>query len=192
MSKIGVDIDGVIADFNSSYIDLLIKVSGEDKFPRRPFDIPCWGYDYHYGYDKKVVSETWRRIKESPTFWSSIPAYRDTKMFLKDLYNMQESTQHDIYFVTSRPGKGAKYQTEWWLSMQGFFLPTVLISDQKAKVCTALQLDYYIDDKQENCQSVHMEGQGKCFMYAQPWNSPIDGVPRISNLGAFVGAVLAG
>ncbi len=48
--KIGVDVDWVLANFNDSFIERVIKVTGEDKFPPRPFDITTWDYPQVYGY----------------------------------------------------------------------------------------------------------------------------------------------
>jgi uncharacterized HAD superfamily protein len=47
---------------------------------------------------------------------------------------------------------------------------TVLISSEKGLCARALNLDYYIDDKWENCVDVGMESNTKVYLLDRPWN----------------------
>ncbi len=172
--RIGFDIDGVLADFNTSFIERVIAVTGRDLFPPRPFDIPCWDYPEFYGYTHKETSKVWQQITSDPTFWLNLNPYPGADMVIDELRIM--STEHDIYFVTSRPGIKAKQQTEVWLSTHsGDFLwtPTILIASEKDMIARALDFDAYIDDRWENCIDVACEHR-KCqtFLLDRPWNSP--------------------
>lgn len=186
MSKnkvIGVDIDGVLADFNGAYIDLMIEIGDRDLFPPRPFDIPTWNYPEHYGYTKKEVNASWDAIRDSLTFWSKLKPLPGTDEFLLELDRVTDN----LYFVTSRVGKSVKWQTEWWL--KGFlgYSPAVLISSEKGECCHALKVDYYLDDKNENCADVSRRSLAtKGYMLAQPWNQEQPGIPRLSALSEFL------
>lgn len=185
MSVIGVDLDGILANFNEAYINLIVKETGRDSFPPRPFDITVWAYPEElYGYTKKEVSRVWEKIKESENFWFGLRPLEGAEDFLVDLYSMKE----DIYFITSRVGKQVKFQTECWLMVHGFpTFPTVLISSQKGDCCRALGVDYYLDDRTENCQDVFDRALlTRCLMLKQPWNREVEGVPRIEKVGEFL------
>lgn len=187
MNIIGVDIDGVLAQFNESYIDLVIKVTGKDLFPPRPFAITTWNYPEAYGYSNEEVSAVWKAIIASRDFWRKLQPYDDAKSFLRQLWQRDQ----EVYFITSRVGDHVREQTEFWLKHMGFYHPTVLISSEKGECCHALKVDFYIDDKNENCVDVAMKSPITYgYMLARPWNAPqvaagID-IPRIDNLDDFL------
>lgn len=184
---VGVDVDGVLANFNESFIDLVIELTGRDLFPKRPFEIPTWNYPEHYGYTEAEMSTVWGAIEQSPRFWKSLPAYGDTihaVKYLRELYALGA----DLYFVTSRPGKTAKIQTEEWL--RAWFLPTtVLISSAKGLCSRALKFDAYIDDRWENAMDVATTG-AKSVLIDRPWNIEYNaeehGIIRTSSVVGFV------
>lgn len=175
----GIDVDGVLADFNDAYITCVIDVAGKDRFPPRPFDIPTWNYPEHYGYSKDVVSASWAQIKADPMFWQRLPSYPHTERMLFHLLKLTYK-RNDIYFITARVGVDVKVQTERWLQAYawgGFAIdkPTVLISSDKGGCAKALHLDYYIDDKTENCEDVVSRSPSTTVhLFDQPWNRTRD------------------
>lgn len=191
--KIGIDVDGVLADFNSEFIKRCVAVTGKDLFPARPFDIPTWHYPQHFGYSEAEMAfpngPVWAHVIDDPTFWYQLFPYDGVPEFLSQL----DSSQHDIYFITNRPGVTAKMQTENWLEFHNFGLqtdafsyPTVLISTEKGLCAKALGLDLYIDDKTENCMDVnHVSPKTRTIMLARPWNKPLQGIARIESLKYF-------
>ena len=173
---IGCDIDGVLANFNQSYIELLTKQTGII-FPYLSDTYPdVWDYDKAAGCTRQQLNTAWRTIK-SRTFWKDLEAYPGAVEFLAWLSSRQDD---DVYFITSRPGDRAKEQTEKWLKRHGFFgSPTVLISSQKGAICSALNVNYYIDDKMENCIDVKAQSPATLlYIKACPYNAPIEGAYR--------------
>lgn len=187
--KIGFDVDGVLADFNKTFIERVIAVTGKDLFPPRPFDIPCWDYPQHYGYTHDECSAVWEEIKADDSFWYTLYPYEGVVDFLAKL----DSSVHDFYFITSRPGLTSKSQSENWLEFHGFgamtqafSYPTVLISSEKGACAKALNLDLYIDDRDENCLDVHyLSPKTRTVMLARPWNHAQQGMPRVESLDQF-------
>lgn len=189
-SRIGVDCDGVLADFNSAFIQTVIDVTDRDLFPVRPFDIPTWNYPEHYGYTAAEVSKVWEDIKSDPNFWGYLNAYPQTAAVLAMLKEVEESGA-ELYFITARPGIVAKAQTEDWLYEQGFYHPTVLISSAKGLCARALNLTHYIDDRWENVVDVRTYNPTtKVFLLTQPWNANNDaaaeGIRRVDSVLEFV------
>jgi uncharacterized HAD superfamily protein len=183
--KIGVDVDGCLADFNAAFIDRVIEVTGIDKFPARPFDIPTWDYPQYYGYTEDEVAKVWDNIKGDELFWYKTNPYPDAIYAIQQLTELQVA-EHDIYFITNRMGKRVKLQTEAWLmTPRTGLLPTVLISADKAACCNGLKLDFYIDDKTENCEQVKKHTDTNVLMMKQPWNKDVKGIPRIPNWEVF-------
>jgi 5'(3')-deoxyribonucleotidase len=183
--RIGFDVDGVLADFNTAFMDYYAQVVGEDKFPKRPFDIPTWDYPAFYGYTKEQDKAVWGKIVQDKTFWWKLPLYPWTEQVLQKLDELEHDGA-DVYYITSRPGISAKWQTEAWLRDHGCELydrPTVLVSSLKGHCAKALHLDLYFDDKNENCEDVlNMAHDTRCITVAQPWNKAV-GCERVEPEG---------
>lgn len=191
--RIGVDIDGVLADFNSAYIDLCIAVAGADYFPPRPFDIPTWNYPEFYSYTDAEVSRVWRAIEDDASFWRDLKAYDDAREALGKLA-LLELGNADVYFVTSRPGQTAKEQTEAWLRMHGWDRATVLISSAKGAVAKALKLTHYVDDRDLNCVDVRDTSPSTAvYVVDRPWNRNLQAtdIRRVPNAVDFTRELLA-
>ncbi len=170
--KVGVDVDGVLADFNSGYIERTVQVTGVDLFPPRPFAIPCWKFPEHYGYTGRQMRAVWKSIKEDATFWLRLGDYPETQGDIDYLQRLVNQGA-DLYFITARPGVNAKVQTETWLWDRGLISPTVLMSKHKGLCALALGLDVYMDDKWENVYDVLSEGtECAIALRDRPWNQP--------------------
>jgi len=182
---LGIDVDGVLADFNSGFIQRTIEVTGKDLFPPRPFDIPTWDYATYYGYTKDEEAAVWESIKSDRHFWSHLNAYPGVENFIEHLW----AETWDVYFITARPGIRAKIQTEHWLQLYDFELPTVLISWDKDLCAKALKLDRYVDDRIENAIDV-VEAGIPTYLLTRPWNknfrAAANGIIRISSLEEFL------
>jgi 5'(3')-deoxyribonucleotidase len=157
---IGVDIDGVLANFNKAYRERLIQVTGRDLIPAVDCSgdtigstPPCWSYPVdHYGYTKDEDRAVWKSITEDRHFWRKIEPFARTRGFLEELY-----FQHDeVYFITTRPGVDVQLQSIDWLMENGYpDEPQVLIArGEKGFLAHGLGLTHFLDDKPENCFSV--------------------------------------
>lgn len=187
---IGVDIDGVLADFGQALAKRLVEVTGEDKLPPWPFEIKTWWWPIdQFGYTKEQTMATLEDVWQDPSFWQELPRFAWTERAMQSLGELWQDC-HDIYFVTDRKGVNVKVQTEMWLDAFAAAAPTVLISDQKGLCAKALKFDLYVDDKIENCEAVRNQSPSTlCFMLAQSWNHEIPGVARIATLDDFFTAI---
>jgi 5'(3')-deoxyribonucleotidase len=196
-NRLGIDVDGCLADFNHPFIDRCVQVTGKDLFPPRPFDIPVWDYPQHYSYTADETSAVWENIKADPWFWYNLPTYPNTIQSLKAIAR-QRQLGDDVYFITSRPGLNAKDQTERWLFKHTWDIPlangspTVLISSHKGLCAQALDLTHYIDDRDKNAldvASMHWKGEPptvKTYLLDRPWNRACDadayGIRRVASI----------
>ena len=185
--KIGIDIDGVLADFTTDYIELLCEVSGVDRRPTSLYttwQAPCWGFEEGLGFSKKDINTTWEVIKLSDDFWFNL-APLSPEINLHALANNDE-----VYFITTRVGKHVKHQTEQWLKeIHNVLNPTVLISADKGAVARGLELDVFIDDRDKNLWSVKgARKQTQCYVLDYPYNSGVDSTiaTRIQQLSEII------
>ena len=180
--RIGFDIDGVLANFTTAFIQETIRIAGKNLFlPEDSRNPPDWNYHLTRGYTEEEIKPVFASIAASPNFWLDLkeePGCSTLRMCILDLQRF-----HDVYFVTNRQGEDAKWQTEQWLLLHlGIERPTVLISKEKGLVARALKLDCYLDDNLENANDVVLRtlpspvkilcGVPSCKSLPQPDDSP--------------------
>lgn len=188
---LGLDIDGIFADFNGhpdthGFAQLLCQVTKRDLFPR-PWSPTTWHWWGALGYKPSEGSETWEHLKASGAFWRYLPPYDGTQAFFRTLNSFHEIALR-ITFLTTRPGLGAHYQTRAWLVAQGLYAPQVIITaDAKAKgiLANALGLDAYVDDYPPNVQAVReMSPKTDCRLYRAPWNRDVVDPTALEDMAA--------
>lgn len=165
--NLAIDIDGVLADFNTSFGKLLMKIQPELKIDIYSSAYPAvWDYPKHYGFSAETINAAWTEVKNSGLFWRSLFPYMTAH---KDIWELSKARWvHDIYFVTTRPGKTAKAETEEWLRANGFENATVVICYDKPILCEAMKIDLIVDDKPEN---LWMEYGGcRRALFKRPYN----------------------
>lgn len=174
---IGVDMDGCLADFNGSYMELLKKQTRKDLFPegKTAENYPTeWYYDKAAGYTVNEINAAWKYIQEdSVDFWENLDVLDDSVVpALDELNRLVDLDLADVYFITHRSGREAKIQTETWLTKFHVDNPTVLLSGVKAPVVAGLGLTHFIDDKVETILEVDAWVAGtKTFLKNAPYNT---------------------
>lgn len=182
--RIGIDCDGVLANFNCGYAGIL-EGMGAKKFPDFSTCEPqTWQWERHAGVSKSMEVEAWKRIVESPYFWCDLTPCDGAVDFLKRL---TREGSHEVFFITNRSGINPRRQTKIWLQWHGHAgEPTVLICKEKGPLALGLALDVFIDDKTENYRDVINESpKTRVFRLVKPYNSPVNGVQDVRSLLEF-------
>ena len=174
MANIGVDLDGVVARFESGYAPLLTKRCGIEFPLDSPEFPPVWHWPNAWDVPQDAQDAAWQEIKEDPTFWLSLLPMPGAEECLSELDYLSWKG-HNIYFITHRMGAQAKRSTERWLQIHGMENPTVMLVEQKHLAAVALRLDAYIDDMWENVTEVkHFTKQHglptRVYMARRPYN----------------------
>lgn len=163
--RIGFDVDGVLADFNRGFATLLSRTSGR-RLATADFVPSVWDWPEHLGYTKDEVDWAWREV-ERGGFWLKLEPTRHL-----DAVQMLWDHGDDVYFITDRRGVGAKRETEQWLVRHlALAYPTVLISSMKGALCSALNLDVYVDDRLGNVADVRQRAPlTRVYLLDAPYN----------------------
>lgn len=152
MIALGIDLDGVCADFTTGMSQALHATTG--RLLLEPGSEPdVWAWPEAVGYTPAEVRGVWLSISASPLFWralSPLPGVTDALRRLDTWAH--DAPARSVYFLTSRVGIYAKQQTESWLREQGVRNPTVLLADgsRKSLLADGLSLTALIDDCPEN------------------------------------------
>ena len=155
MLRLGIDVDGVVADFRSAFRALAERELGAAA-PSKEADLA-----------KPQIDRLWRTVAATPNWWLELPAYEPDQ--IARLYARARQSRWEVFFMTSRPvsdGDSVQLQTQVWLERQGFFLPSVLTTPAGARgeLARSLRLDIALDDRLVNCLEVISASNSKAMM----------------------------
>lgn len=168
---IGIDVDGVLASFESGFNRAAATVK-----PGFPHDyVPSdWNWS-DSGLTKEQISKTWEVIKRAPGFWERLQPYSEN---VKALYGFLNRNPHlDIYYVTSRVvtiGRSPLVQTANWLGDYDLLrdnTSVVVVESAKFKpeIIIATGIRMFIDDYAPTCLDLSKYTESYCLN--RPWNS---------------------
>lgn len=176
--RITIDVDGVCADWNGAFRNLICQLHGVEKQPACwPPEEWAWPNTY---CTKEEVAACWEFVNNSGgDWWEDLEAIDqvETSGYLIEL----ALQGHDLYFMTARRGAGVKQATESWFAEELNLWPTVLTGLDplgKYTVSMALDIQIVVDDRPENCYAMCREhgddwAPEKIFLFNQPWNQTL-------------------
>lgn len=160
LPKIGLDIDGVLADFTLAWHELYPEVSATPN---------TWYLD-------PKIGERFDAMREANTL-------DDFYLEIKPLINPNDLPFEPHCYITSRPVSSEI--TERWLDKNGFPKKQVISLELKASKVEAAKkagVDIFIDDFYVNFIELN-EGGITTYLYTAPWNVMYDvGFLRIKSL----------
>jgi hypothetical protein len=158
MLRLGIDVDGVVADFRRAFRALA----------EREFGIAA--EDVEAELSKADVERLWKSVAATTNWWVDVPAYEPEQ--IARLYAQARRSRWEVFFMTSRPpsaGDSVQLQTQVWLERFGFFLPSVLTTPAGARgeVARSLRLDLALDDRLVNCMEIISASNSKAVLIAR-------------------------
>lgn len=192
---VGCDLDDVLADFVSRFMEIAARKYGVDG-RLRPTSWEWDGIVDDPVKKQEYIDGTWDEILHTPNFWETLDRVNGVDRDL--VYELDRATK--LYFPTARAithgGIDVGRQSAKWL-WNNFTLryPTVFVSDEKGPLAAALKYDYFIDDRPKNCLAIKQaRPECKVFMKDASHNQSVtlDGIPRIPSVNEFAQLVLKG
>jgi len=173
--RLGIDLDGVVADFNSGWINRYNAEFGGEV----PVDaVQTWdGLHTLTHFDNHTEFWTWAAGHGGGSIFRHLDAYADAVETLEFL----TEAGHAIVIITSKPD-WAVHDTFAWLADRRIPTREVHIIEDKWTV----PCDVYLDDGPHQVESLvrHRPDATTC-RFVRPWNGPIAGSEDISTWDGF-------
>jgi uncharacterized HAD superfamily protein len=181
---VGLDINGVLADFVSAFLRVL-----EERTRSGPIDPQSYvdpKFSEHPELSREIVSECIVKVSNDPKFWEQLHPLppTDQSKILDGL-----SRQEKLIFVTRRYEcdnyNNIHQVTCDWLRKYGVSNPVVNFTQTyKSELIGKLNVDLFVDDRHENCRDIAENTEAVVLMphrsYNQFFNHPR--VQRIQHL----------
>jgi hypothetical protein len=173
--KIGLDLDGVLADFLHEFAKVV------SSFSDKKFDYSTWGL----GLTESETDRAWEIVKHKHNFWLSIPAYRENIFAVATHRTMHPDDE--IFYCTARvpsAGMPVMHQAQRWLTSNGIYgLGTSVIVKpskiEKDDIYRAVGVTRAIDDYGPACVKMI-----DCL--DRPWNRGETDAKRYKDLAVFL------
>ena len=180
--KIGIDIDGVLANFGQAFAAVLHK-RWNTRFDIDPQPTK-WDWS-DLGLTKEEENWAWEEVKRTPNFWVGLEPYHDNVRALASHRTM--FPEDEIFYVTSRvPSAGlpVMHQSQRWLLAHGIYgLGTSVIvkpkNIEKDIIYDAIGVTTAIDDYLPACVDMI-----QCL--DRPWNQGDTYAHRYKDLRSFL------
>jgi hypothetical protein len=182
MLRIGIDMDGVLADFAAGFRGVEVRLFGPaehidggqpEKEEESQTSSEPLGAEQDGEAKDRAVSERrqrrrrrdsiWKTIQSTPNFWETLEPTEPG--VVRRVHDLMLRHRWEVFFITQRPateGDTVQRQTQRWLVTHGFDLPSVLvIGGSRGAAAGALRLNYHIDDNPQNCIDVISHSKAK-------------------------------
>lgn len=174
--RLGIDLDGVVADFNAGWITRYNTEFGTEI----PFDAVRTWDGLHELTHFPDMDEFWRWAEGGTghSIFRELEPYHDALEALAQLV----ADGHHVVILTSKPG-WAVHDTFAWIAEHRIPTREVHVTRRKWRV----PCDVYLDDAPHNLKAIH-RNRPEAFVcrFVRPWNDPLPGVHDITGWDTFV------
>ncbi len=176
--RLGIDLDGVVTDFNSGW---MARYNEEYGAALSPEMVTTWDAMIPLTHFASVEDFwAWAENEGGHGLFRHLPAFPEALPALDRL-----SVHHDLVILTTKP-PWATSETFAWIADHHIPTREVHITDEKWRV----DCDVYLDDGPHNLELLVRERPDRTVCrFVRPWNDPVEGALDITDWDTFVSLV---
>jgi uncharacterized HAD superfamily protein len=167
--KIGLDIDGVLADFVTPFLQVLERRVGGPSID--PVSITDPNFQHHPFLTKEIIYDCMVDASYDPEFWRVLTPLPSAEQWQS---LNQISRDHEVVFITHRWVRDTydiNHVTCEWLRRHGVDDPVVhFTQDLKSQLVKQMNVELFVDDRHENCEDVATQTEAVVMMPHRPYN----------------------
>ena len=172
--RLGIDLDGVVADFTGGWIRLYNDEFGTDL--TRDQVVRWHGVLDITHFASKQEFWRWARRGDGPSLFATLDPYEGALARLHDL-----ATEHEVVIITTKP-RWARSDTFRWLADHELPSGEIHITERKYRV----GCDVYLDDSPLVVpELVARRPEATVCRFVRPWNRPVAGAVDIDGWSTF-------
>jgi len=180
---VGLDIDGVLADFLTPFLEVVERETGNGPIP--PESITDFKFKEHPYLKEAIVLKCMDEVSNTAAFW------RDLKPLITpaEWRKLSElSRENRLVFITHRYERDTYNIHDvscGWLERYGIINPAVYFTQApKASLIQDLGVSLFVDDRHENCEDVATQTAATVLMPDRTYNQSFTH-PRVKRIWNF-------
>ncbi len=178
--RLGIDLDGVVADFNSGWVGRYNSEFGSDITTDQVDSWDAMGDLTHF--ESMGAFWRWASHGDHGSVFRHLETYPGAIDTLSRL-----ARDHEIVIITAKPD-WAVHDTFAWIADRRIPTREVHITEAKWRV----PCDVYLDDSPRQIDELHRNRpEAAVCRFVRPWNDPVLGVVDIADWDAFADFVTA-
>lgn len=168
--RLGIDLDGVVADFNRGWMD---RYNRQFSAALSPDLVNKWdGLADLTHFDHMGQFWHWARGDDGPSIFRDLPLVDGAGQALSEL-----AINHDIVILTAKP-RWAIWDTFAWLADNQIPTREVHITSKKHRIACHV----YVEDSPHQLPTIVAERpEALVFRFVRAWNQPVDGAHDIES-----------
>jgi uncharacterized HAD superfamily protein len=178
--KVGLDIDGVLADFLPPFLEVLADRTGHG--PIDPESITDPSFTNHPFLSQEIISQCIIEVSNNPKFWRDLAPLPSTEEW--SALDML-SRENRLVFIThryERDNYDIGHITCDWLRKHGVKNPVVYFTqNHKSELIEKLAVELFVDDRHENCREAAENTKAVVMMPHRAYNSTFNH-PRVQRI----------
>lgn len=172
--RLGIDLDGVVADFNAGWMSRYNTENGTNLTTDLVDHWDAMVDLTTFPSDKEFWE--WARNEDSPGLFRHLPLFPEALPALNRL-----ALDHEIVIITTKP-RWATHETYAWLADNKIPTKEVHITRRKWKV----DCDIYLDDGPHNLERLVVEKPDRITCrFVRPWNATVEGAVDVDSWDSF-------
>ncbi len=165
MKRVGIDIDGTVANYLQGAAPLLKEHYGLEP----DFSQPAYTIDELFGLTEETRPRGLQKhLYENLHLFRHLPTRERDSHQLS--WEIQRTLGAKVYFITARsPTPVVEEDTLFWLTYNGFTFDEVFFTKDKAQLCREMKVDVIIEDEIKHLVGLIAAGID-VVIPNQPWN----------------------